>query len=102
MFLVKFQDKKDLGSSLGTLGGTLVYLQCLDSLVVEILQIRPEMLNVEIDFSDVRTKPLALCDGSAWLEQIYNKMLYESKIAEKKEVKENAETFQEVSEPKEN
>jgi len=37
MFLVKFQDKKDLGSSLGTLGGTLVYLQCLDSLVVEIL-----------------------------------------------------------------
>lgn len=37
IFLVKLQDKKDLGSSLGTLGGTLVYLRCLDSLVVEIL-----------------------------------------------------------------
>jgi hypothetical protein len=55
MFLVKLQDKRDLGSLLGTLDGTLVYLQCLDSLVVEILKRRPEMLNEKIDFSDVRT-----------------------------------------------
>jgi len=60
------------------------------------------MLNVEIDFSDVRTKSLAFCDVSAWLEQIYNKMLYESKIAKKEEVKAIADPFQEVSEPKEN